>query len=100
MSFAYIYDVVRNISFDYKDGILMSAYVQSFALPYRIELCSVMLSYYLSERILLVADLLDMFASAPVCFCFKPDIITHRFRQTEEVIIRKAGNCIHGERTA
>ena len=51
MAFAYIYDIVRNISLNHKYGVLMTSYIQSFTLTYGIELCSVMSADYLAERI-------------------------------------------------
>ena len=83
MSLTHIDYIFRYIGLDYEDRILVTSDIEAFTLAYCIELCSIVSAYYLAVWILLIAGLLDMFAAASVCFSFKPDIITHRFRQTE-----------------
>ena len=78
MTLSYIDYVVRNICLDHKDGILVSTYIKALALSYGIELCTIVLSHYLSERIFLIAGLLYMLAAAPVCLGLESDIIFDR----------------------
>ena len=78
MSFTYVYYIGRNISFDYKYRILMTSDIESFSLTDSVELSTIMLTYNLSERILLVTGLLDMLSSAAICLCFKLDVVVYR----------------------
>ena len=92
MSLTYINYIRRNIRLDHEKRILVSTYIQAFALPYRIELRSVVLSDNLSVRIVLVSGLLDMFATAAIRLRLKADIIFHRLRKLHQHFIGESGN--------
>ena len=95
MALAHIYDVRRNICLYHKQGVLMSSDIKALSLTNCIELRSVMLSDYLSERIFLVSGLLDVLPSASVCLCLETDIIGQRLRKAKELVIRQHCNLIH-----
>ena len=78
MAFTYIYYIIRNVGFDDKDRVLVTSDVQSLALAYCVELCSVVLSYYLSKRIFLVAGLLYVLLAASIGLCLELDFILDR----------------------
>ena len=79
MSLAYIYYIIRNVSLDDKDGILVSADVQTLSLTYCIELGSVVFSDNLSVWIFLIAGLLYVLPSAPVGLGLELYVVSYRF---------------------
>ena len=83
MSLTDKYDVFLLVRGNYEDGILVPADVQSLALAYCVELCSVVTADNLSIGILLVARLLDVLLSAAVGLGLKTDVVGYRFGQTE-----------------
>ena len=87
MSFSDIDDVRRNVCLDDKDGILVTTYIEALSLTYRIELGTIVLSDYLSLRVLLVPCLLDVLSAAPVCLCLEPDVICDRLRKPVQLFI-------------
>ena len=80
VTLTYIYYILRNVGFDDKDRVLVTSDVQSLALAYCVELCSVVLSDYLSERIFLVAGLLYVLLAASVGLRLEFDFVSDRFR--------------------
>ena len=79
--------VLWNIGLDYKDRILMTSDIESLSLADGIELSSVMSADDLAIRVLLVTGLLDMLSSAAIGLCLEPDVIVHRLRQSEKVLV-------------
>ena len=67
MPFPYIYCIRRDIRLYDKYRILVAPGIETFPLPYRVELCPVVLPDYLAERIVLVPCLLDMVFAGAVC---------------------------------
>ena len=98
MSFTYIYYIGRNIRFNYKYRILMASDIESFSLTDSVELSTIMLSYNLSERILLITGLLYVLATAAICLSFKLDVVVYRLRELEKLFIREFCDCIKGPR--
>ena len=99
MTLAYIYYIRRYICLDHEQRILMATHIQALSLAYCIELSPVVLSDDLSERVFLVACLLDMLSSAAVRLCLECDIVCDRLRESYKVLIRESGNLVHIERT-
>ena len=89
MPLTYIYNIIRNVSLDYEDRILMAADVQSLSLANGIELGSVVLAYYLTEWILLIPCLLDMLTAAALWLGLELYVVMNRLRKSEKVLIRK-----------
>ena len=81
VSFTDIDDIVRNVSLYNEYGILVATYIKTFTLTDSIKLSAIMLSDYLSIRILLITCLLYMLSSASVCFRLKPYIVSDRLRK-------------------
>ena len=75
VAFSYIYYILRDVCFNHKDRVLVTADVESLALADGVELSTVVLSDYLSERILLVAGLLDVLLTASIGLCLELDFI-------------------------